>query len=70
MKELLRKAALLAAEEADGAIAVEDRHLLAALNELVIASAEVRASLFAPPPGARAFPFPPDDNHEDEPGDW
>jgi len=70
VKELLRKAALLAAEAGDGAIAVEDRHLLAALDELVIASAEVRASLFAPPPGANAFPFPPDDDDEDEPGDW
>jgi len=31
--------------------------------------AEVRASLFAPPPGAKAFPFPPDEDDEDEPGD-
>jgi hypothetical protein len=70
VKELLRKAALLAAEEGDGAIAVEDRHLLAALDELVIASAEVRASLFAPAPGPKAFPFPPDEDDEDEPDDW
>jgi hypothetical protein len=70
VKELLRKAALLAAEEGDGAIAVEDRHLLAALDELVIASAEVRASLFAPAPGPKAFPFPPEEDDEDEPDDW
>ena len=44
--------------------------LLAALDELVIASAEVRASLFAPAPGPKAFPFPPDEDDEDEPGDW
>jgi ATP-dependent 26S proteasome regulatory subunit len=68
VKELLRKAALLAAEERGGAIAVEDRHLLAALDELVIASAEVRASLFAPPPGPEAFPFPSDE--DEPPGDW
>jgi hypothetical protein len=69
VKELLRKAALLAAEEGDGAITVEDRHLLAALDELVIASAEVRASLFAPAPGPEAFPFPPDED-EEAAGDW
>jgi hypothetical protein len=69
VKELLRKAALLAAEEGDGPIAVEDRHLLDALDELVVASAEMRASLFASPPGPKAFPFPPDEN-EEAPGDW
>jgi hypothetical protein len=68
VKELLRKAALLAAEEHDAAIVVEDSHLLAALDELVIASAEVRASLFAPAPGPEAFPFPSDEG--DAPGDW
>jgi hypothetical protein len=69
VKELLRKAALFAAEEGDGVIAVEDRHLLDALDELVVASAEMRASLFASPPGPKAFPFPPDEN-EEAPGDW
>jgi len=64
VKELLRKAALLAAEETDGPIAVEDRHLLAALDELVVASAEARASLFAQPPGSKAFPFPPEEDEE------
>jgi hypothetical protein len=68
VKELLRKAALLAAAEGDGPIAVDDRHLLGALDELVIASAEVRASLFAPPPGPEAFPFPSDE--DEAPGDW
>ena len=66
VKELLRKAALLAAEESDGAISVEDRHLLAALDDLVVASAEVRASLFGPAPGPRAFPFPPDEEEDEE----
>jgi hypothetical protein len=70
VKEMLRKAALFAAEEHDGAIAVADRHLLAALDELVVASAEVRASLFAPRPGPEAFPFPPDDDEDEAPGDW
>jgi ATP-dependent 26S proteasome regulatory subunit len=70
VKELLRKAALLAAEEGNGAIAVEDRHLLAALDELVIVSSEVRASLFAPPPGPRAFPFPADEDADNGPDDW
>ena len=70
VKELLRKAALVAAEERDGAIAVEDRHLLAALDELVVASADVRASLFAPAPGPQAFPFPVDENEDDAPADW
>jgi hypothetical protein len=64
VKELLRKAALLAAEDGDGPIAVADDHLLAALDELVVASAEVRASLFAQPPGPKAFPFPPDEGEE------
>jgi ATP-dependent 26S proteasome regulatory subunit len=58
VKELLRKAALLAAEDGEGGIVVEDRHLAAALDELVISSAEVRDSLFGPAPGAAAFPFP------------
>jgi ATPase family associated with various cellular activities (AAA) len=60
VKELLRKAALQAAEEGEGAgaLVVEDRHLAAALEELVISSAEVRDSLFGPPPGPAAFPFP------------
>jgi hypothetical protein len=70
VKELLRKAALLAAEERDGAITVEDRHLLAALDELVIVSAEVRASLFARPPGPTAFPFPVDENPDNGPDNW
>ena len=64
VKELLRKAALQAAEEADGDLIVEDRHLAAALDELVISSAEVRGSLFGPAPGAAAFPFPADDDDE------
>src|SRR5919205_3677384 len=51
VKELLRKAALLAAEEREGEIVVEDRHLDAATAELVIAAADVRASVFGPAPG-------------------
>ena len=70
VKELLRKAALLAAEEGDAAIVVEDRHLLSALDELVIVSADVRASLFAPAPGREAFPFPADEDDEKPPEDW
>ena len=42
----------------------------AALDELVVASAEVRASLFAPAPGPKAFPFPAEENEEAAPGDW
>jgi histone H3/H4 len=61
VKELLRKAALLAAEDGEGTITVEDRHLHAALDELVIAGAGVRRSLFAPAPGPGAFPFPADE---------
>jgi hypothetical protein len=58
VKELLRKAALQAAEDGDGALVVEDRHLAAALDELVISSAEIRESLFDSAGGPAAFPFP------------
>jgi ATP-dependent 26S proteasome regulatory subunit len=58
VKELLRKAALVAAEEGDGAIVVEDRHLEAALDDLAIASAEVRDALFDDAPGPDDYPFP------------
>ena len=61
MKELLRKAALIAAEEeADGELVVEDRHLFAALEDLVIGTAELRAVHDDPGVAEEAFDFPPD----------
>ena len=65
VKELLRKAALLAAEERQGEIVVEDRHLDAATAELVIAAADVRASVFGPAPGPADFPFPAHDDPDE-----
>jgi hypothetical protein len=59
IKELLRKAALISADRhPDGEIVVDASDLDAALDTLVISSGEVRASLFANPPSAAAFPFP------------
>ena len=50
IKELLRKAALIAAEEDSGRIAVCDRHLREALNELLIGGGTITQSLL----GSRA----------------
>ncbi len=58
VKELLRKAALLAAEEDEGALVVEDSHLRAALEDLVIAGRGIRAQLFGERPEATAIAFP------------
>jgi hypothetical protein len=65
IKELLRKAALIAAEARDDdPLTVEDADLDEALEDLVIGTGDVRASLFgAMPPGA-AFPFPPGMEHD------
>jgi ATP-dependent 26S proteasome regulatory subunit len=62
VKELLRKAAVLAAEEvSDGPIVVEDRHLDEALGELVVDIERIKQRLFeADGPGEDDFPFPPD----------
>jgi hypothetical protein len=61
IKELLRKAALISAEEnPDGDIVVTGSHLDEALDTLVISSGEVKASLFGDVPGEAAFPFPSD----------
>jgi len=59
VKELLRKAALIAAEESDGAIVVEDRHLHEALEDLATDIARIKQRLFAADePGEDDFPFP------------
>lgn len=61
VKELLRKAALIAAEARDDdPLVVEDADLEEALDDLVIGSGDVRASLFADTPPEAAFPFPHD----------
>ncbi len=61
VKELLRKAALLAAEEREGPIVVEDRHVLEALEDLAAAIERIKERLFAEDePGEEDFPFPPD----------
>jgi ATP-dependent 26S proteasome regulatory subunit len=60
VKELLRKAALLAAEEREGPIVVEDRHLLEALDDLSAAIDRIKQRLFEEDePGEDDFPFPP-----------
>ena len=60
IKELLRKAALIAAEEREGPIVVEDRHLLEALDDLAAAIDRMKQRLFAEDePGEEDFPFPP-----------
>jgi ATPase family associated with various cellular activities (AAA) len=60
IKELLRKAALIAAEEREGPIVVEDRHLLEALDDLAAAIDRIKQRLFAEDePGEEDFPFPP-----------
>jgi ATPase family associated with various cellular activities (AAA) len=62
VKELLRKAALIAAEQREGPIVVEDRHLLAALDDLSASIERIKQRLFAEDePGEDDFPFPPDD---------
>src|SRR5919206_518191 len=66
LKELLRKAALLAAEDHEGAIVVDDRHLDAAMDELVIVGSDVRASVFGPAPGPADFPFPADSDADED----
>ena len=52
IRELLRKAALLAAEESEDSLVVRDRHLDEALHDLVIEGGELTKSLLggAPPP--------------------
>src|SRR5919202_6403916 len=65
VKELLRKAALLAADERQGEIVVEDRHLDAAVDELVIVGSDVRASVSGPAPGPADFPFPAHDDADE-----
>ncbi len=66
VKELLRKAALLAADEREDILVIEDRHLRAALEDLVIGTGEVRASLFETAPPEAAFPFPAHEAGQDE----
>jgi len=65
VKELLRKATLLAAEEREESLVVEDRHLRAALEDLVVGTGEVRASLFDEAPPEAAFPFPAPEHGQD-----
>jgi hypothetical protein len=61
IKELLRKAALIAAEARDDdPLVIRDADLDEALDDLVIGTADVRASLFGNTPPEAAFPFPPD----------
>jgi hypothetical protein len=61
IKELLRKAALVSAEEREGPIVVEDRHLFEALDDLSAAIDRIKRRLFAEDqPGEDDFPFPPD----------
>src|SRR4051794_31062170 len=65
VKELLRKAAVLAAEESDGPLTVEDRHLATALDELVVDIERIKARLFAAEgAGEDDFPFPPDEDDD------
>jgi hypothetical protein len=60
VKELLRKAALIAADESDGPIVVEDRHLGEALDDLADDIARIKERLFASDePDEHDFPFPP-----------
>jgi hypothetical protein len=62
VKELLRKAAVAAAEEGEGegTIVVEDRHLEEALEELVVDIERIKQRLFASDGGGEDdFPFPP-----------
>jgi ATP-dependent 26S proteasome regulatory subunit len=59
VKELLRKAAVLAAEDGDGPLVVEDRHLGAGLDELVTDIERIKQRLFAAEgPSQADFPFP------------
>jgi hypothetical protein len=54
IRELLRRAALLAADESDGPLQVTDRHLRAALREMLQAGGEITQRLLgADPPTAR-----------------
>jgi cell division protease FtsH len=54
IRELLRKAALFAADESEGAIVVRGPHLDSALHELVVEGGQLTKSFlgFAPPPAA------------------
>lgn len=56
IRELLRRAALHAAEERDGAIRVEDRHLEAALNELQTPDGQLTQTLLG---GTKTAPDTP-----------
>ena len=59
IKELLRRATLLAAEEG-GELVVTDRHVLEALDELLVAGGTLTMRLLGgePPPDAPSSPFP------------
>lgn len=63
IKELLRKAALIAAEARDDVpLVVQDTDLEEALDDLVISTVDVRDSLFAEAPPEAAFPFAPEED--------
>src|SRR4029079_5337813 len=66
IRELLRRAALMAAEQSDGPLRVTDRHLHAALGELRNGSGELTSVLLgARPPSAGNDPATLDANHND-----
>jgi hypothetical protein len=63
--DVLRKAAVFAAEDGDGPLVVEDRHLVAALEELVVDIERIKKRLFATAGEVEDdFPFPPDDEDD------
>jgi ATP-dependent 26S proteasome regulatory subunit len=68
IRELLRRGALLAAEQAEGPLRVTDRHLLIALAELREAGGELTQSLLGArrPPRVDAIPLGEDEDADEE----
>jgi ATP-dependent 26S proteasome regulatory subunit len=68
VRELLRRAALLAAEQTDGPLEVSDRHLRQALGELRRGGGELTESLLGAEPPAAASPPTPTTRQRDDHG--